>query len=330
MINTIIHRSNIALKRWNNSIAKKHKVRWQFILPTQSKIGLLVFLGAISTYSAADEPTFQIGRFSDNPKKEIPLMQPMAKYLADKMQSFGYETGEAEVFVSFDRARDALENGGLDIMTCGLYEAAELIRTGHALPLTIKWKREMPEYSSLIIVKADSDIYELSDLIGKSLGFEDPGSSSAYFIPFSKILDQQFPIAEYNADILDPAVINFRFTGSEQNSSALLFQDKVDAIALSDYDWLRSNNIPENQRGSFRIIWISEPYPRAIEVVRSNMPSEQISYLQNELIKAHLDPAAEQIIESYHEAARFTLLKESDLQQLNELISFIEALEQAE
>ena len=46
-----------------------------------------------------------------------------------------------------------------------------------------RWKGGQAEYQSLIITKRDGGIKQLSDLRGKTIVFEDPGSTSGYFLP---------------------------------------------------------------------------------------------------------------------------------------------------
>lgn len=330
MTNANIHRYYIALKPWINSIAKKLKCspNGTFFLMTRAATAFICF--ALASLSLAGQPVFQVGMFSDNPKKHVPLLLPMAEYLADKMQPFGYTSGKPQIFADFDSARQAFQSGDLDILTCGLYEAAQMISSGDASPLAIKWKYGVPEYSSLIIVNSESEIYELSDLVGKTIGFEDPGSTSAYFLPYQALLKAKLPLKMSDVNNQTSNAINYRFTDSEQNSSALLLQNKIDAIALSDYDWLKSDHITSGQRSKFRIIWISDLYPRALEVVRADMPSEQIIQLEQELTSMHLHSEAQHALDNYHETVRFSYINENHLEQLQELIDLISNLEQTE
>lgn len=271
----------------------------------------------------ADTPLFEIGKFSLNPSKQIPQIQPMSDYLAGEMAPFGYESGKARVFSNFESARQAMANGSLDTMTTSLYEAAQMIRGGEAAPLAVKWKNGLSEYSSLIIVDAASDIFELQDLAGKTIAFEDYGSTSAFFIPYMALAETGLPLSPLEGAVLDSDGIHYRFTGAEQNSSVLLFQNKVDAIALSDYDWLKSDHVPIEQRESFRILWVSEPYPAAVEILNSQIPPEQRAYLRNTLTRLHLSHEGEEVLDKYHDSRRFSLLSDEARDQLERFVEFL-------
>jgi phosphonate transport system substrate-binding protein len=130
---------------------------------------------SIGIAAQADVPVFEIGKFSLDPRIQVPQIQPLADYMASQMEPFGYQSGKARVYSNFDSARQALANGSLDTMTTSLYEEAQMIRGGEPRPNAIKWKNGLSEYSSLIVVEANSVIYDLKDLVGKTIAFEDSG-----------------------------------------------------------------------------------------------------------------------------------------------------------
>lgn len=319
------HKQNLALSRCKNSRAIKKKYSSYEHLLTWISCFTFFFSLLMSSAVLSDTPVFEIGKFSSNPRKQVPQIEPMADLLAEKMALFGYESGAASVFADFDSARQALRDGKLDMLTTSLFEAAQLIRGGEASPLAEKWKNGLSEYSSLIVVDKESDIYQLEDLLGKTIAFEDPGSTTAFFAPYMEIFNRGLPLTPLiiGASEIDQDKVHYRFSEAEQNSSALLFQKKVDAIALSDYDWLKTDHVPSSQRENFRIIWISEPFPAALEVINSQIPAEQKAYLRNTLIRIHLSVDAEEALDQYHEASRFSRLSDSNREQLDLFIEFL-------
>ena len=153
-------------------------------------------------------------------------------------------------------------------------------------------------------MRKDSGIETLQDLAGKTIAFEDPFSTSGYLLP-TRAIESAGLRLEAEAHAQSDASLRYRFSGSEQNSSALLFRGSVDAIALSDYDWLRANHVPDNQRTQCAIIHVSEPVPRAIELVRATMPEAEKQALRSFMLRMHLNPAQENALEDYHDTGRF-------------------------
>lgn len=327
MSNTNTHWLNLALNRWNNSRATAKNLTRLNKLDPFRKFYFGLALICISIPCNSDTPVFDLGRFSLDPKSVVPQYLPVAVHLAGAMQEFGFESGNVQIFSSLDQAREAFREGDLDMLTCGIFEAAALMRTGDVIPLAVKWVGDVPERSSLIVVNANSDIFELADLVGKSIGFEDSTSSSAYFIAYKAIADLGLPIFAENIRSSDPgSTIRFRFTGSEQNSSALLYQGKLDAITISDYDWLKPDHMPADRRDDFRVIWTSNLFPRAVGLVRTTMPKAQQSFLKDYLIGLHHGAEArpQEFPDSFYAESNFTALQQKNMEQLEELIRFID------
>lgn len=286
--------------------------------------GLLVWTCAIFCWPLlAEPPRFTIGKLSDDPAKQLKELNQMSDTLASALQAFGYTEGYEQVFRDFDDAAAALASAEVDLFTTTLYEAAHLMSRGVAEPLLLKWKKELPRYSSLIIVRANSGIEDLAGLVGHTIGFEDPGSTSAYFIPRQAFERAGIPLLPVGQGESSSAV-HYRFTDSEQNSSALLFRGSVDAIALSDYDWLKADHVPESQRDEFRIIYVSDPIPRGIELVRATMPEAERQALRDFMQNMHLRVEMVEALDDYHETSRFSSLSEEDLNLLQQAIETIE------
>lgn len=272
----------------------------------------------------ADETTLTLGKISQDPAKQLQTLLPMAEYLSSSLTDSGYSGAAGAIFPDFESARQALAAGEVDLLTLSLYEAAQVMRNGDAVPLAVKWKKELSGYSSIIIVRSDSNIYEISDLRGHTIGFEDAGSTSAYFLPMRAIEMAGLTLVPEGESASAEDAVYFRFTGSEQNSSALLFRSRIDAIALSDYDWLKTDHVPDSQREQFRIIHVSQTYPRALEVVRATIPETVQHRLQQTLTSMHLNPQLNDIMDTYHETSRFSPLDSQSQSQLEEIVEFIQ------
>lgn len=315
------HRQNLALNLWRNSIVTVlNSQRLGYFVKYVALVPLLL----LGLATQADTPVFEIGKFSLDPREQIPKVQPIADHLAKMMQSFGYQSGAARVYPSFESAQTALAQGSLDSLTTSPYEAVQMMRKGLATPVAVKWKDGISEYSSLIIVNADSNISRLQDLAGKTIAFEDPGSTSGYFIPYMAL--RQAGLNMTRTGTKPEAINNLRysFTEAAQNSLALLSQGQVDAIAVSDIDWTGTDQLTSQQKQGFRVIWISDPYPTAIELINAATPAEQRAFLENLLIRLHLSETGQTVLKKYHNTSRFSRLSDRNRAQLQSFINFLE------
>ena len=62
-----------------------------------------------------------------------------------------------------------------------------------------RWKSGMSEYRSLIFTKKDGPLSRLQDLRGKIIAFEDPESTSGYFLPKFFLQRNGFKLVEKRA-----------------------------------------------------------------------------------------------------------------------------------
>lgn len=259
---------------------------------------------------------FKLGKVTSNPLKQHQRLKPMADYLAEQLQAAKADTVFAK---DIGEMQQRMLSGDVDLFTGSAYEAAMLIKSKAGEAMALKFKEGVKEYKAIIVVRKDSGIDSLDQLKGRIIAFEDPDSTSAFRVPLIELKKAGLELAESRTRPADRKVLNYRFSGSEQNSSALLYREAVDAIALSDKDWERGDNVPRFQREQFRIIHSSPAIPRAIEVVRSSMRQETKNRLQKTLLNLHKDTDNSGIMKAYHKTSEFGSVSGETLGYLQEL-----------
>lgn len=263
--------------------------------------------------------TFYLGKVTSNPRKHYKRVQPMASYLAPKL---GYAQGAATFTRSLHDMVQVIKQGKVDMFSGSAYEVAIIMQSGAGELIALKSKRGVNQYRTVIAVRTDSGIDSIEQLRGKTIAFEDPDSTSAYRVPFMELSEAGYQLREHRARPSNKDVIHYRFSGSEQNSSAWLYRGTVDAIALSDLDWANSKNVPIFQRDEFKIIYSSAPIPRALELVRTDMPDETKTQLQKILLDLHEDRQAEFAMSAYHGTTEFSPISETTAAYLARLASY--------
>ena len=79
----------------------------------------------------------------------------------------------------------------------------------------------------------------------------------------------------------------------------------VDAGAVSSLDWDDPGRVPAAFRADFRVIHESNPYPRALELVRDGMDPRMEARLRQVLLDAAGDPAARDALRLFFSTSRF-------------------------
>jgi phosphonate transport system substrate-binding protein len=161
-----------------------------------------------------------------------------------------------------------------------------------------------PWYNSVIIVKADSGIESLKDLVGVRFGFVSPSSTSGFLMPISHLIEnginppEDFTVIEYAG-------------GHDKNVMALI-EGKVDAIAIDYPSYLEFKNLNQLPPEQYKVIWESDPIPNAPLVILSQLPAN----FKIELKKALIDAPDGLVGISGIESSGYTLVSDEDYEAI--------------
>jgi len=234
----------------------------------------------ISSQVAAE--TLVLAQLSDRPKKDFKQLRPMVKYVAKQLGHVGIARGEVRLFSELDKLVDAVKNGEVHWVTETPYSAAVLVHEANAVPLLMKWKSRQQRYQTLIYTHKDSGLTSLEELNGKRIAFEHNNSFSSYYLPrmILELRGQSLnQIDGLNAE-RNSNKVNYLFSRNEKNNLLWVHKRLVEAGALNDGDWQNPGRVPDALKTELRIIYRSEPYPRALELVSSKLNSERANALK--------------------------------------------------
>lgn len=261
---------------------------------------------AISANDAADR-IITLGKVTLNPVMARRSLGPIAAYVASRLDDLGI-TGVRLLFAASNAEMAAhLRAGRVDWVTETAASASALVDNGGAEIFLRRWKRGAAEYQTIIVARRDSDILTLADLAGRTVAFEDPGSTSAYFIPAHAMLQAGLrltPLAAPGDSVADGSV-GYVFAKDELVTSAWVHSGKVDAGALSNLDWKSEDAMPAAYKVNFRIIYASGKFPYALELVRGALDPHVKARIKLALIEAHKTRRGRAALRAYSRTARF-------------------------
>ena len=79
----------------------------------------------------------------------------------------------------------------------------------------------------------------------------------------------------------------------------------VDAGVMSNLDWQDPTRMPVSYREELRPLYVSEQFPRALELVSAKMRPEVRERLKQVLLEAENDPAAAKALEAFFRTTGF-------------------------
>jgi phosphonate transport system substrate-binding protein len=166
-----------------------------------------------------------------------------------------------------------IEQRNVDIVTETPFSSILYCKKAGMKVLLRRWKKGAPTYSSVIFVRKDSNINSLNDLKGKVIAFEDPGSTTGYFLPKAEIMKKGFQLVELNNSREKPPSnkIGYCFAESEANIVYWVHKGFAAAGALNNLEYEYPEEVPIRFMPDFKIIFATEMVPRALMLIRGDI-----------------------------------------------------------
>ncbi len=277
-----------------------------FRLPRLLVVLLLPWL-ALAGMARADDGVLVLGRISDDPAAHYEQLKPLLDYVVPRMADVGIREGRILMARDAQQMLSYMRRGRVDWVTETAATAMVLAERSGAQPLLMTERDGVSSYRTLFFVRADSPVQELADLRGRSIAFQNPMSTSAYYVPATELLDagQRLEILLSPMDRPAPDSVGYVFGRSELNVSAWVHKRLVDAGAMSNLDWINPQRVPPSYRRDFRIVRETPEFPRAVEMVRGDLDPRVRERLREVLLGAADDPDAREALLRFFMTTRF-------------------------
>lgn len=252
--------------------------------------------------------TLTLGRISDDPARHYGQLRPLLDYVIPRLHEVGIRRGQ--VLMARDSAQMVtyLRRGRVDWVTETPGTAMLLRSRSGARLMALTERSGVRAYRSLIVVRDDSPLQRLADLAGHRIAFERRNSTSAYLVPAAEMLSANLsldPMIDLN-DRASDARTGYLFALSEANVRAWVNTGLVDAGAVSDLGQpdSRIGATLANDNG-LRVLYRSEPFPRAVELVRGDLEPHVRNRLLEVLLAASQDPDAASALTAFFDTTAF-------------------------
>jgi len=275
-------------------------------------------LEATADERAHEKSDLVVGRASSNPTDSIPKLKPFSRYLAKKLDGLGIKAGKVVIVRNHRELADALRSGRIDVFSETPFSAIDLIDRGVAEPLLREWKKGVASYHSVFISRKDQVISSLAELKGKIVAFEDPGSTSAFFLPLAALRAEELEAVELSSIHSRPPAdkVGYLFARGEVNIAAWVVKGVAAAGAFSNLDWEDLERTPNAVRKNLRVFHETAPVVRSLFLVRSGMPMAFKDALRDILIGMPEDEEAAPVLRKYNKVKRFDAIDEEIQQSL--------------
>ena len=270
--------------------------------------------------TADDSHVLVLGRISDDPKAHYEQLKPLLDYVVPRMADVGIREGRILMARDAQQMNSYLRRGRVDWVT-ETAGTATLLQRGGARPLLLTERDGVSRYRTVFFARSDSGIRSLADLRGRSVAFQNPLSTSAYYVPASELIDAGLTL-EILLSPMDrpaPGSVGYLFARSELNISTWVHKRLVDVGVMSNLDWQNPQRVPLAFRRDFTIIRETPEYPRALELVRGNLDPKVESRLRQVLADAAKDPDAREALLRFFKTTRFLPIDASSRHALDHI-----------
>jgi len=267
--------------------------------------------------AVATEPdVLVLGRISDDPAAHYDQLKPLLDYVVQRMGDVGIREGRVLMARDIKQMESYIRRGRVDWVTETAASAMALQARAGARPLLLTERGGAGTYHTVFVARRDRGIDGLDDLRGRSLAFQNPTSTSAYFVPAMALLERGLRMEILLSPFDRPAEgsVGYLFARSEFNISSWVHKGLVDAGALSNLDWER---MPESYRRDLVGFHVTPDYPRALEMVRGDLSPAVARRLSEVLAEAANDPAASEALQRFFGTTRFVAIDPATARSLD-------------
>lgn len=262
-----------------------------------------------------------IGTVGQDAEKELRLLQPTADYIASKLSNRDIKYS-GKVVVAKDAANmvTLLKDQKVDVYFDSPLAATLVGNQAGSVQFLNRWKEGVESYRTLFVARNDSPINTLDDLVGKTVAFADPHSTSDYLLPKAYLLQRGFTVVEKGSE--RAGAITYSFTGDSDNTSAWVVEGKVDAGALSNIDFGRS---PAGIMTQMKIIDRTFEVPQFTLSYRQDLNPVFVEKVKDILLDMNDDPKGLEIMKDYEGTTKYTVITDRDplLSNMRSLAGFV-------
>lgn len=266
-----------------------------------------------SGLEAASQPRLHLGFINERPDRPSWALEhydPLHQEMDARLAAQGISLGDLVIAQGIDDMAERIRRGEVDALFESVMPTLAIERrTGAIEPELLGWRKGQRQYVTVFFTRRTSPVERLQDLLGRTIAFEAPRSTSAYFVPRATLEAAGLQLAPAGEAARDGRSVRYLFAGSELNQAYWVQRGKADAGAFNDGDWDRT---PATLREGLRIFHVTQPLPRWLVSFRQEVPPAVRQVVAEVLVTLHEDLQGRAALRQATRITRFEPLTSED------------------
>jgi phosphonate transport system substrate-binding protein len=175
------------------------------------------------------------GKADLEPTDAINTWQPTVDYLAANLSDVGIDAGEMKIARDSETLGQWMAAGEVDLIVDSFYPAMVASENSGAVPLAVR-STGKPAKNAVFFVRAEGSPDSLSGLVGKTIAFEGPDSTSGFMLPLAHLRQMGFETSEQPTpeSAVKANEIGYVFAGDDDVVATWVLEGRVIAGAVDN------------------------------------------------------------------------------------------------
>jgi phosphonate transport system substrate-binding protein len=248
--------------------------------------------------------TLTVGSISKSPAKETALFLPLARYLGERLGSEGIVKGDVFIAPDVQTMGKALRDGRVDLYIDSCLAAMAVAEVARSRMFARRWKKGVDSYSSMFIVRRESPIADIRDLIGQRVAFEEPHSTSGFLLPMIALDKAEIATVALKepGDTLPNDRLGYVFSLKDSNTIAWVLRGRVAAGATDSEHILK---LRDEVRRQLKIVYETPKVPRHVVSHRADLSGATLARISQLLFDMDAEDAGRYVLDQFEQTTRF-------------------------
>jgi len=264
---------------------------------------ILFVISALTLPVQASSETLYLGSIGDDADEEIKEFQSLANYLKKHLKQDGIDDVKTVVASNKASMANFISTGKVHIYIDSPFPSMIIAEEAGSTIFLRRWKKGVAEYHSVIFSRKDSGINSLEAINGNIIAFEDPFSTSSYFLPKTSLLEKGFELKEVSlGSRVDADKIGYLFSDDDRNTMLWVLRKKVPVGAMNRAGF---EKYAKKRIKDLQIIGTSLSVPRHVVSHSTKVSQKHVNRIKEILTKMHLSEEGKAALASFSKTKKF-------------------------